>query len=541
MGTPDPSSPRNGVRRLWALVTLAVVGMGVSLRAWLLFRTAVPPGVDAGYYPYQSRTLLELGRLAYDDVPLRFLLDAVLAKAIMLLTGSSVDNATLWISRAVDSMTLPIVAVPIMVAGYIWSGSAAGKPVASRQALAASAVMAISAITVRPVLDMIGDFQKQSMALALSALAWLATWGALRASSRSVAWRRGALASAFLLATAFTHVGTFGAAAIGCVAMLFARMWLGRTPVHRWLPVAIGVLALLGLAWLGMWSVAPAKAVALVAKPFSFYSEDGMDGPPSPLTQGWRGMIVYAAVLIVFGVVGFAMVRRASLCRDTSPADAAFALGMLVVIAVVTSPLLPGEYVLRLGLIAFTPLLLIVTYFLTTVRIELGRSPWPSLCRWVVILGVLGASLNSTMGSAVFRMPPMITAGGLEELRQWRSELATDFRTVVVARHGLEWWTGFALGSAVRMSEARASDFDRYEHVYVLKETRSTLEGMDPREPPMPREGRWDRNRRNDRQRGGPTSRMALAPIPADATVVRQGEWFTLYELKRPATERAPG
>jgi hypothetical protein len=119
-----------------------LMGAAITARAWINFGSAVPPGMDAGYYAVQARSLLEHGRLQWSDVPLVFALDAALAKVAMVTCGWSVDQATMWSTRVVDSVAQPFVAVVIFVATFRWSG---GRRNALPAAIAAAAVATLSA------------------------------------------------------------------------------------------------------------------------------------------------------------------------------------------------------------------------------------------------------------------------------------------------------------------------------------------------------------------------------------------------------------
>ena len=64
---------------------LAVVIAAVVARAWLLWSTALVPGMNGGYYPVQARALLEHSGLGFPDLPLTFLLQAGFVKFLHLV------------------------------------------------------------------------------------------------------------------------------------------------------------------------------------------------------------------------------------------------------------------------------------------------------------------------------------------------------------------------------------------------------------------------------------------------------------------------
>ncbi|MFO0827548.1 MAG: hypothetical protein U0572_05300 [Phycisphaerales bacterium] len=578
---------------MWLVACFLVVAAAIAFRAWILFHTPIPPGVDAGYYPYQSRTLIEQGRLAYDDAPLRFAIDAVIAKLVTFVSGASIDDSTLLVSRLVDAVCQPFVALAVFLVGWSWSRGA------PRAILGVSAC-ALLAIASRPILDMVGDFEKQSLALVWSAFAWLATWRALSASTRTDALARGSVAACFYALTASTHVGTAGGAAIGGGAMLVAWALLGGTTLRRFVVVALALLAVLLAAALVAKVWAPGKVNDVLNAPAKIWAEwnransGASRGPGPPMAPlGPRGpgapsrwFVVTPILLVVFGSVSFVIVRRvrrrAALepnAKAASLADGAFALGMLLTAITLLSPLFPGQYGERVGLMAFTPCAFVATFlFAYCANVSPETSRWRHLrttLASVAALALMAGTIASTFGARPLHMPEVVTAEGIEELRTWRKELALDFRSVVAARHGLEWWVGYAMNTAVRMGRLEAKDFDRYESLYMLVEHRSRDErasgppdgafGDLPMGPPpgsrdhrgperRPRPPRSEAREPGDarplrspperpfpppadmprdggfRGGGGP---MRLGSLPNGAILIRQGRHFSLYEIPK--------
>ncbi|MCE2875886.1 MAG: hypothetical protein LW625_09675 [Planctomycetaceae bacterium] len=516
---------------LWLAALALLIGAAIAARAWINFGSAVPPGMDAGYYAVQARSLLEHGRLQWSDVPLVFALDAALAKTAMVTCGWSVDQATMWSTRVVDSVAQPLVACVIFAATFVWSGGRRGALLA---AIAAATMATLSA----PILRMTGDFEKQSMAMVFMAGAWMATARALASITRGEALRRGAVALALLALTALSHAGTFGAAALGVALTMMA--WAMRGGVSRVQLVRATVAALvLGVLMLGaVWLLAPTKANALMQAPMKLFGSGGPGGgmgamPPMPGGMGGPGgmrgrggppglahlgTIAWFAGLIVMGFALRWAIRQSRVGSGntrTTRADVALAIGLTLTAAFLTLPLLNPDYGMRLSIMAPVPLALVLAYLLS-MRGAAGTAVrgWraailPALCGVVFV-----ASIAS--GAIVGRGPmgmQLVSADSLSELRGWRDEVNTGGPIVVAARHGVEFWAAFGFDCDARLERLKATDFDRYRRLYVLVQKR----GGGMRGPPG---------------MGGPMTR-----VPDGATVVKDGEWFTLYEV--PASARA--
>jgi hypothetical protein len=133
----------------------------------------------------------------------------------------------------------------------------------------------------------------------------------------------------------------------------------------------------------------------------------------------------------------------------------------------------------------------------------------PALCGVVFVASIASGAIagRGPMGMQ------LVSADGLTELRGWRDEVNIGGPIVVAARHGVEFWAAFGFDCDARLERLKATDFDRYRRLYVLVQKR----GGGMRGPPG---------------MGGPMTR-----IPDGATIVKDGEWFTLYEV--PASARA--
>ena len=535
---------------VWMVALALTMGAAIAVRAWMNFRTPIPGGVDAGYYAVQARALLEHGKLAWTDVPLIFALDAALAKLAMLTLGWSVDDATLWASRLVDSVGQPLVAVSLFVATFSWSR---GLRSAVPAAVAATLATTLSA----PLLRMVGDFEKQSLAMAFMAAAWLGLARTMAATDARQLRVRAAWTMAFFVLTALTHAGTFGAAALGAVFTLTAwAVWSGVSRGRR-VPdmapdmargiapdMARGTLiaGASGAALLGaIWMLAPLKAQALIDAPRKLFGGggDGAGGGDMGGDMGGGGpgpngppLILW---LLVVAICATALVWALRRARATI-ADGALALGLAATAASLTCPLIHGENAMRLSIIAPLPLAFVMAFVLA--REPTARRGWRAAVAPMasVALGIAALATNAIggRGGPPLSSPQMISTEGFAELRGWRDELAARGTTVVVARHGLEFWAAFALDCDARQSQLKDSDFDLYQHRYLLYERHDGSRHDGSRSDRPPGDFAPDRPQRRPPPMGDP---MSAPQLPASARVFMQGKHFTLYEA--PATDDA--
>src|SRR5262249_49130150 len=62
---------------------------------------------------------------------------------------------------------------------------------------------------------------------------------------------------------------------------------------------------------------------------------------------------------------------------------------------------------------------------------------------------------------------PFMTEGAAQELREFRPKIPDPESTVVVAPHGLEWWSGYFLGTPVRMRKPSLPP-SQYQRFFLL-------------------------------------------------------------------------
>lgn len=520
-----PDSPADSAADLrrcapWLATLVIMVGVAIVARAWINFGPAVPPGMDAGYYVVQVRSLLDHGRLQWSDVPLRFAIDAALARPAMAMCGWSVDEAALWSTRAVDSTAQPLVAVTVFLATFAWSGGRRG---ALPVAIAASAVATLSG----PILRMTGDFGKQSLAMVFMAAAWVAFASVLSSTTRFEAIRRGLVMTALLALTALSHAGTFGAAALGVAMSMAAWAMRGGVTRTRLLQALLVMLVLGGLMLGAVWLLAPTKAEALLRAPLTLFGRGDAGGMPGRMPGGPGrpggppGLVGPGAIAWIVALLGAALALRWATRRtEAEPGDerraratVSLALGLTLTAAFLTCPLLNPEYGMRLSIMAPVPAALVLAFLLSRPR-SAGASAdgWrsaipPSLCGMLVIASIASGIVAGRRA----RDMQLISEEGLAELRSWRDEVNAGGPGVVAARHGLEFWAAFALDCDARLDRLSADDFDRYRRRYVLVQDRGAGRLAVPGPPDGP----------------GPST----ASVPDGANVAKRGDRFTLYEV----------
>jgi hypothetical protein len=544
----------------WYMALAVVIALAWFVRGTMLFRGAVPAGMDAGYYAVQARDLLEHGTLRWADVPITFMVDAVLAKCLMVTIGWDIDTATLFASRVVDALAEPMAAIPLFMAAWIFAG---GKRSMIPGAIAVGLAITVSA----PLLRMVGDFEKQSMAYVFMAGTWICGWIAMRSESGRGATRWWFVAAFLLVMAALTHAGTFAATALGAALMLAVRAVRGGVDRKKAVRAAVVLVSIGAVSFGAVWWLAPGKATAILKLPITlitpqqngpggtgrisrnndpengpggtgrlFMGEGGPRGPggpgglEGPGGPGGPGGLLMGGVWIGAVLLGTALLARVTRSGTRTVADEALVLGMFFTAACLVCPIFSGDHLMRLALMAPVPLACIAVYLLCT-----SRRPVIRIVQWSVsAIAAIFLTVSAT-NHMHGRLMETISDAGYAELRSWRAELIPGDQAVVAARHGLEFWAAFAMDTHARWGTLKDSDFDQYERLYVL-ETRRGPNG--PRGGSGPRSGAGPGSRPGPgRGPGRGQGPMADPIIPEGARIVKQSDQFTLWEVPKSARD----
>lgn len=507
---PTPSF-RHPAATAWIAAAVAVGGM--ALRASLNFATPIAPSMDAAYYPMQAWWLIEHGRLMYQDMPLLFLVHAVLGKMLAAISGMPLDESIMLASRLVDCIVPPLIAFPVMSLAMRW-----GTPITRHERIACTLIgvaVCMALIGGPPALWMLGDFQKNSAALVLLACCvWAVQRGSdLRQASAASRWWPALL---FATLTACTHAGTL--AVLLLVLGLSAAAW----PVlsGRWRATMVGAaIAICAAACMlaCIWLFSPQRASQLLHAPVKLLESrpaprgpagpppgpmgpppgrmrhDGMrpPGPPPDMAAGRppgvRGPGMGpppggggAWLWALAGIAGLGGIARAWLDRTASDGTRSIGFGLAAAGMLLAAPMLTGEYAQRLSLMAVVPAGLAMAFAMGAL-VRSGGGRCMAAAASVILLNafvqtVVSAFAPRSLGPNDHMQPgsvkaPVIDQRTLDELRSIRERIDDPARTLVVARHGLQWWAGHVLHTPVR-NVIPDDAFTRYDRVLMLRERR---------------------------------------------------------------------
>lgn len=487
---------------------LLIVAIAIAARAWLVFSTPWMPGINGAYYLVQARALFERGTLGIPDLPLIFHFHAAFAWALSHIGGIAQDEAILLAVKLTEAFAPALVAVPVFLLVQRWSERS------GRLGVMLPAVAAALVCLARPLFGMIGDFQKNELALV-----WLAIFAlALHAWLENATARRGAALLGCTALLALTHVGVLGTALVLTAVVLIVAAGMGGLTIRGRASWLIGAaVVLVAAVSIVLWRFDPARihrlAIAL-SNPARF-SADGMQmpAPPDSLLAPMR--VGSALLFAALNLPALVIVWRS---RKSLPvADAAVAAGCALTALALTGPWFSLDKAMRFQLIAIIPTTLSAAFAALRIR----SSAVAAAVATAVLVLVVGPTipLVARGGRAIF------ADAALRELSSLAPISSNPERVLVCAQHGAEWWAGWLLRTRVVQPQAlHDADWSRFSQVLFL-------EMKSPMQLPFGPPGGMGRTPSG---RPFPPPPIPMARIPADAQIIHAGEHLRLARVASP-------
>ena len=430
---------------------------GLAFLLWRLivnFSHDLIPGIGGGYYPLQIRTILETGQLAFRDMPLYFYLNASIVKIIWLISGNEDDQMILLVTRILDSMIPPLMVIPF----YKLSSRFTGDDLSLYFEIPA---LAYATFSVAP-LFMVAEASKNSSAYPLMAFFLYYMFEFFRERSSRKAW----LAVLFLILTGLTHFGVF---AVSLTILLISLVVFYR---QRAIPV-VAAIVVAGLGFVYLFD--PGRTESILWLPLTIFRSAMFRMGPEPYS-----LITYPATLIILSCALFVIFRGK---MSPEKYKRKVFLILLISIGFFSLPVLSREYFNRFSLILFIPIFILILQLLSTSARGI---------KWVIVFAISLTVLSSFIFMIMKPKTPALSQDAYSDLKKFGSMLENPRSTLVIPRHGIEWWTAWELRTKIGgTGSLDAETFRKYDKVLVLVHKKESYHENMPahfaiREPEIP-------------------------------------------------------
>jgi len=186
---------------------------------------------------------------------------------------------------------------------------------------------------------------------------------------------------------------------------------------------------------------------------------NGFPGGSGMLPGYWNWIPTAALLMASAGALTMVWFRRKNLPAGNIAVIAGCALGLFVL----SGPWVTGDKVMRFRLIAVGPALICASFALLQLRMPKTRNVLATL---MALALVVPGMIRVAHGGR-----PIITLQAADELHSLASDIPDPAKTLVVARHGLEWWTAWYLHTHIaHVSALSDADWKNFDSIYFLRQ-----------------------------------------------------------------------
>lgn len=389
-------------------------------------------GVNGGYYPLQVRHILNNGLLGFNDVPLYFYFCALILKIGSFLGFALTNETIISVIKTIDCIALPLLSIPLFKLTF--------KKERNIPFFASISILIFSIFSFSPFV-MLGDLQKNAFAIPLLFIfMYLIDSYLINHKKRTLL-----LTFVTLLAIALTHFGVFAFALIFLTVLLFI--------VYRKKAIIPSILIFLGgFAIILLFDAI--RAYRLI----NFWNEIFVMHFifQEPIFLPVLLNTIFSYFLVIFGIIQYRKFKN-----ETEKYIQYIIIALIVVIAIFVFPLYETQYVLRFNALLFVPQSLLIIYL-----IRINR-------KLAVYFSILLVFITVSFSSIYFTddKKPCIDDLSFQDLQNLKKYIPENKdSTIIITRHGLEFWTSWAL--QVEVANDRSMDelnLENYKNILFLQ------------------------------------------------------------------------
>lgn len=435
------------------MVVFIVSAVFIALvRALINFSTPFMPGTNGAYYLVQARSVMQTGKLAFADTPLIFWLEGALAWIINLF-AKDVNLSVISSVKILDCILPALAGLPVAL-------------VLSRKMKDVKPFSGISIVLLCSLhifgLMMVSELQKNALGNVL--LLFTLSYLYLAATDKKISYW--ILASLFFILTPFVHIGSFAVLIVLLSAFLVAYVLVNiRNIMKKWLFPVIGCLLLVAVfvllpiimpgkfSFMTKLSEMPGKLFSnsWINSAFAFFS---VPGAKFPVVESF-------SIALNHLIAMFAMANLIKTWNQKNNAMKAVYVSLIFTVVLFSSPLLGQEYAQRLFMVSYIPAIVLAMVHVLDTQTRVSAMPS------TVAMAIFSAI--SLLSIIQFRPTPVITTSQYNDLSFFGKKIESQ-KAIVVAKHGLEWWTAWTTGKPVlQQYHVEPTIWDEYQDVYYLK------------------------------------------------------------------------
>lgn len=417
-------------------IILAIVAATIGVVSKLALTSGeLLPGIDGAYYWVQVRSILDDFTLAFDDLPLVFWAQSLLA----LIVG----DIPLGV-RISDALLPAISAIPIYL--MLRNSKSVWLP-----------AVAILTTLLHPIqlYFFTGDFLKNSAAIPfVFFIGWILYNWENAPKKRSVIY--------LLLCLAVLALAHFGTLLMGLlIVFVWLLVHLRNKPLRFWMNSVAITIASAAAVLAGLAILVPARFERLIE--FVSQPETVVANPAWQMMFGGRTDYPMTFAMFTGQLGALALAFWAwKIRKNLSDSQLSLVVSSLVAAFLLSSPLIGMEWANRLIAMSFVPL------FIAAMIV------WMASEKLAAKITIGALAIVTLVGSMVFALlgvkQPIITDAEYQDLLKVSDEFVFPENSVVVARHGIEFLIAWEMNTHVLQETSYADeDLSSYDSVFYLE------------------------------------------------------------------------
>lgn len=430
----------NTINSQWVFL-LGIYLLAVFLRLRLNFAQDLIPGVNGGYYPLMIRGIIEKKQLLFQDLPMLFWLEALFTRILSFFIGTS-DSTILLATKLFDSLIPAFILVPI----YFHS---------RRQKVPKESALLLASFVVLffPFSYLLsGDLHKNALALAILAF----FFSGLEAYRKSGNIKTGIACLLLLIFIGLTHFGTFLIAGMAIPLLLGDHVTGKNLSLKKMAGKTLPIIVLLGGILLLIFLIPDRmnRLSDLIRQPLRIFEQ-------ALWSYILTGQKVLTPFLMTF-ILSLHLLSFFVLIHSFFTKKGIYWAGMAFILS---SPLIGFEWIIRLAMMAHVPLI-----FSITAQWEYGNKYSKLILQLLLVIFLSASVYLAFMG----KKSTAIAAEEIQEFAILQSSGILEENTLLVTRHGLEWWTAWYLRKPIAQEQAvTEKDFDIYDKILIVNQFKS--------------------------------------------------------------------
>lgn len=474
----------------WALLAFLII-VASAIRLHTNFNTKYIPGNNGAYYLVQARSLLENGRLEFVEFPLLFWLEAGLAWIFFHLGFGNIDSSVDLATRLFDSIVPVLSIIPV----YALTKRIFGK---QEKIYLSAPISALSVLYFSPLM-LISDFQKNALGVLwlFCLMYWL--YRSFEESSR----KNLLLTFLFLLLTGLTHYGCISVAVTIVLLNLILKYEL-RYTFKKFLKVVFGVIIIIVVCVGIVYITSPWRTRFFINIPLEIFRN-----PIIIFILQQKPVISPLDMIEIFLVNLVAIISLVLFIRNFRTLELKtrpFILGCIILSFFLASPFLGIDAAQRLYFMSYLPVIPLLPFIYNNISSSTAKSFLTGIVLFIIIISifiVLGKGTQSNMNEKLYA-----------ELVEIEKVIPASGKSIVVARHGMEFWSAWIFRTDVTRQESLTKNYWRtYANVLFLQQ-------------------------KKDKSSFGPAGMIGKPfpepVLPESSRMIYDGNYFDLYRASSP-------